>query len=131
MGAEEFVVGRAHPMMDFSLRNMRILQEARDPETAVILLDVELGYGSNPDPAGQLVPFVLKARNMAESNGRHLCFVVSVIGTEGDFQDIAKQEKSLADAGVLIMPSNVQATKLAAFIATGKSPESVIPEEKV
>ncbi len=124
MGAEEFVVGRAHPMMDFTVRNMRILQEAKDPETAVILLDVELGYGSNPDPAGQLVPVILKARDLAENNGRHLVFVASIVGTDGDFQDLAKQEKSLVDADVLIMPSNVQASKLAGLIATGRSIES-------
>ena len=124
MGAEEFVVGRAHPMMDFTVRNMRILQEAKDPETAVILLDVELGYGSNPDPAGELVPVILKARNLAENNGRHLVFVASIVGTDGDFQDLAKQEKSLVDADVLIMPSNVQASKLAGLIATGRSIES-------
>ncbi|HXQ92099.1 MAG TPA: acyl-CoA synthetase FdrA [Nitrososphaerales archaeon] len=121
MGAEEFVAGRAHPMIDFSLRNMRILQEAKDPETAVILLDVELGYGSNPDPAGQLVPVILKARDLAENYSRHLSFVASVVGTDGDFQGLAKQEKGLVDAGVLIMPTNVQATKLAAVIATGRS----------
>ena len=58
-------------MIDFSLRNLRILQEARDPETAVILIDVELGYGSNPDPAGQLVPVIQKAKGLAKEAGRH------------------------------------------------------------
>ena len=126
MGAEEFVEARAHPMMDFSLRNLRILQEARDPEAAVILLDVELGYGSNADPAGQLVPFVQKARRLAEDAGRSLPFVASVVGTEGDFQGLARQEKALSEAGVLVMPSNAQATRLAALIASGKSGDAKI-----
>jgi len=126
MGAEEFVEGRAHPMIDFSLRNMRILQEARDPETAVILIDVELGYGSNADPAGQLVPVIQKARGLAKMAGRHLAVVASVVGTEGDFQGLASQEKALSDAGVLIMPSNAQATRVSALIASGEKIQAAI-----
>ena len=54
MGAEEFVIGRAHPMIDYTLRKLRILKEAQDPEVAVFLLDIVLGYGSNSDPAFEL-----------------------------------------------------------------------------
>jgi FdrA protein len=126
MGAEEFVEGRAHPMIDFTLRNMRILQEARDPETAVILIDVELGIGSNADPAGQLVPVIRKAKGLAEEAGRHLPVVASVVGTENDFQGLASQEKALSDAGVLIMPSNAQATRISALIAVGEKVEAAV-----
>ncbi len=124
MGSEEFVEGRAHPMIDFSLRNMRIAQEAKDPETAVILLDVELGYGSNADPAGQLAPAIQKARGQANAAGRSLPFVASVVGTEGDFQGLASQLKALSAAGALVMPSNAQATRLSALIASGKKIEA-------
>ncbi len=41
-------------MIDNDLRIRRLLQEAGDPEVAVILLDVVLGYGAHPDPAGEL-----------------------------------------------------------------------------
>jgi FdrA protein len=126
MGAEEFVEGRAHPMIDFSLRNMRILQEARDPETAVILIDVELGIGSNADPAGQLVPIIQKAKGLAKEAGRHIPIVASVVGTEGDFQGLARQEKALSDAGVLIMPSNAQATRVSALITSGEKIEAAV-----
>ncbi len=50
LGEDEFTVGRPHPMIDYSLRNRRILQEAADPETAVILLDVVLGCGAESGP---------------------------------------------------------------------------------
>jgi FdrA protein len=126
MGAEEFVQGRAHPMIDFSLRNLRILQEARDPETAVILIDVELGLGSNADPAGQLLPVIRKAKGLAKEAGRHLPFVASVVGTDGDFQGLASQEKALSGAGVLIMPSNAQATRVSALVALGSKVEARI-----
>jgi len=118
LGAEEFVVGRAHPMMDYTVRKLRIIQEARDPETAVILLDVVLGYGSNPDPAGQLIPAIKDAMSIASKAKRHLPFVASIVGTEGDPQAASDQARRLADAGVLLMPSNARASFLAALIAT-------------
>ncbi len=54
LGEEEFTVGRPHPMIDNDLRIRRLLQEAQDPETGVIMLDVVLGYGAHPDPAAEL-----------------------------------------------------------------------------
>ena len=118
LGAEEFVEGRAHPMIDFTLRNQRISQEARDPMVAVILFDVELGYGSNPDPAGHLLPAIESARAAAKRTGRYLPFVASVLGTEGDSQGLEVQQRRLEDAGVLVAASNAQAARLAALIAS-------------
>jgi FdrA protein len=118
LGSEEFTKGRPHPMIDFKLRKMRILREAGDPETAVILLDVVLGLGSNPDPAAELVPSIVEAKALAQKNGRFLPVVASVIGTPGDPQDLAKQQEELEKAGVVVMPSNAQASRMAALIAS-------------
>lgn len=117
MGAEEFVVGRPHPMIDFTLRKRRILQDAIDPQTAVILLDIELGYGSNPDPASELLPVIGEAKAAAKEGGRHISFVASVVGTDSDFQGLDEQERRLRESGVLIGASNAQAARLAAFVA--------------
>ena len=54
LGDDVFTRGRPHPMIDHRLRNERLLQEAADPEVAVILFDVVLGYGAHPDPAAEL-----------------------------------------------------------------------------
>ena len=78
------------------------------------------------DPAGQLVPVIQKAKALAKEAGRHLPVVASVVGTEGDFQGLASQEKALSDAGVLIMPSNAQATRVSALIASGEKIEAAI-----
>jgi hypothetical protein len=51
-----------------------------------------------------------------------------VVGTEGDFQGLASQEKALSDAGVLIMPSNAQAARVSALIAAGEKIEAEISE---
>ena len=118
MGSEEFVVGRPHPMIDYSLRKNRILNEARDPETAVVLLDVVLGYGSNEDPARELRPTIVSAKKLAGAGGRYVSVVASIIGTREDSQDIQKQAKGLASAGVVLMPSNAQAARFAALVAS-------------
>jgi succinyl-CoA synthetase alpha subunit len=118
MGTEEFVRRVPHPMIDFRFRRERILREAKDPEVAVILLDVVLGLGANPDPAGELVSAIKEAKELAARENRYLPFVASVCGTEGDPQKLSSQEAKLRGAGVVVMPSNAQAVRMAAFIAT-------------
>lgn len=121
LGDDQFTVGRPHPMIDFRLRNERILQEAGDPQTAVVLLDVVLGHGSHPDPAGELVPAITAAQDLAAAAGRELVFVGSVCGTENDPQRLSSQEARLAAAGVHLTPSNAQAARLAAAIVEGRA----------
>ncbi len=110
-------------MIDFTLRKMRILQEVKDPETAVILIDVVLGVGSNPDPAGELVHVIREAKRISKANGRHLPVVASLVGTEGDFQGLAKQRKALEDEGVLVCRSSAEAAELAGRIASARRTE--------
>ncbi|MFA6003726.1 MAG: acyl-CoA synthetase FdrA [Elusimicrobiota bacterium] len=117
LGEDAFTVGRPHPMIDFSLRNRRIQEEANDPEVAAILLDVVLGYGSHPDPAGELAPTIAAAKAGAEKEGRRIIFLCSVTGTEKDPQIRSAVEKRLKEAGAMVLPSNAAAAKVAAGIA--------------
>ena len=57
LGDDVYTRGRPHPMIDPSLRNDRLPAVFDDPETAVLLLDVVLGFGSDPDPAGALAVY--------------------------------------------------------------------------
>jgi len=116
LGEEEFTVGRPHPMIDNDLRIRRLLQEARDPETAVILLDVVIGYGAHPDPAGELAQAVRQARAIAEQAGGSLPVIASVTGAEGDPQRLSAQVQKLEAAGVVVCPSNAAAARLAAQV---------------
>jgi FdrA protein len=109
LGEDEFTVGRPHPMIDYSLRNRRILEEAADPETALILLDVVLGYGANPDPVADLAPVLRKA-------ARKVGIVCSVTGTDQDPQNRSRVVAALLRSGALVMPSNATACKLAGQI---------------
>jgi succinyl-CoA synthetase alpha subunit len=116
LGEEEFTVGRPHPMIDNDLRIRRLLQEANDPETAVIMLDVVLGYGAHPDPASELAPAVYKARQIRANAGGELQVVASVTGTEGDPQGLSRQVDLLEQAGVIVCESNAAAARLVAEI---------------
>jgi FdrA protein len=118
LGDDLFTQGRPHPMIDFRLRNERIIQEAKDPGTAVILLDIVLGYGSNMDPAGELVPALQQAQKVAARAKRKIIFVGSVCGTDSDPQNLSRQEELLRAAGVILAESNAQAARLAAAIVS-------------
>lgn len=120
LGEEEFTRGRPHPMIDPRVRQERLLAEAADAETAVILLDVVIGYGSHDDPAGVLVPTITQARAAAAAAGRHVAVVAHVCGTELDPQDLQRQEATLRSAGVLVAPTNAQAARLAGLIVAGR-----------
>jgi FdrA protein len=119
LGEEEFTVGRPHPMIDNDLRVRRLLQEARDPEVSVILLDVVLGYGAHPDPAAELGEAVKEAQKLAHGEDRELLVVVSVTGTEEDPQRLSKTISTLEHAGVIVCSSNSAAARLTALLVSG------------
>jgi succinyl-CoA synthetase alpha subunit len=114
MGEDEFTSGRPHPMIDFSLRKKRIESEAADPNVAVILLDVVLGYGSHMDPASELVPSIQKAKEISPK----LIIICSVTGTIGDPQKRELVIEKLKNAGVEVLPSNAAAAQLAGRIVS-------------
>jgi FdrA protein len=107
-GDDALTVGRAHPMIDPTLRLEAIAALAASHEPAVLLLDVVLGYGADPDPAGALVPALTAARAK-----RALPVVVALVGTEGDPQGWSRQADALAAAGAAVFASNSAATRYA------------------
>lgn len=112
LGEDEFTVGRLHPMMDFDLRNKRILQEAKDKETAIILFDLVLGYGANIDPISEILPIIKKAQAIAPD----ISFICSVTGTEQDPQDKNRVIEVLEKNNILVMHSNAAAAEIVALI---------------
>jgi FdrA protein len=118
LGDDVFTAGKPHPMIDPEARAERIAAEGKDSGTAVILMDVVLGYGSHPDPAGACVPAIREARSAAAKRGGYLPVVASVTGTPGDPQGFEAQKAKLEAEGVIVMPSNYRAALLAVEIAT-------------
>ncbi len=97
LGEDEFTQGRLHPMMDNDLRLRRLRQEAADPDVSMIMLDVVLGEGAHPDPASELAPAIEQAKSE-----RDIEFVVIVLGTDEDPQDLEKQVSMLDQVGATV-----------------------------
>jgi FdrA protein len=110
-GDDGLTRGRAHPMIDPTLRTERIAKEAADPTCGVLLLDLVLGHGAHPAPAGELAEAVRAARDLAHADRRALPVVVSLTGTEADPQGRARCAELLADAGASVFLSNAAATR--------------------
>jgi succinyl-CoA synthetase alpha subunit len=116
MGDEYFMVGRPHPMIDGSQRARRILQEARDPNVAIILLDFILGFNASKDPVGEIIDSIHEARHLSAKDGRVIEFVASICGTAEDAQDLAMQTVILEEAKVKVFASNATAVQYSAQI---------------
>lgn len=112
LGDDDFTVGRPHPMIDPIGRVERLPQEALDEEVAVILMDFVIGYGSNMDPAGEMIPYIVEAKKNMASKNKYLSVIGYICGTDKDPQSYKEQKEKLEAAGVILMPSNAQAVRL-------------------
>jgi FdrA protein len=112
LGEEEYTKGRPHPMIDAEARLDMLREHGADPTVAVILLDVVLGYGSHPDPAGVLAPVC--ATIMANGGPQVVAYV---LGTDADPQGWAAQRATLAGAGCIVTETSARAALTAAAIA--------------
>ena len=128
LGDESFTAGRAHPMIDPTLRKLRITQEAKDSAVALILLDVVLGYGSSDDPGGALTGAIGGALGGARK-GRGLAVMAHVCGTETDPQSLKAQSEKLSDAGALLFPSNALLSAEAALVVGGEPASSRLKQK--
>jgi FdrA protein len=113
MGADQFTQGRPHPMIDPLLLLRYVTQAAQDRETAVILLDIVLGFCAHPNPAGVYAPVIARCRKEANAAGWTLPFIVSLCGTEQDPQRRSAQRAQLDAAGALVFESNAVAAHAA------------------
>ena len=109
LGADEYTLGRPHPMIEPAVRSDALTVVFADPAVAVILLDVVIGYGAHEDPAGEIA----RAIDGAEKGA---AVVASVCGTDADPQAYTDQVKILRRAGVVVAPSNAHAAELALAI---------------
>jgi FdrA protein len=103
-GDDALTAGRAHPMIDPTLRLEHLGRVAADPRTAVVLMDVVLGHGAEADPAALLAPAIAAVPQPV---------VVAVVGTDADPQGLDRQVQALAEAGAEVHLSNAAATRRA------------------
>jgi len=110
-GDDALTRGRAHPMIDPTLRDEQLRRVLADPGTGVVLLDVVLGHGAHPDPAAGLLPILASARRPV---------VISLIGARQDPQDLDGTAGRLRDAGASVFLSNAAATRHALALLGGQ-----------
>ena len=111
-GDDEYTQGRAHPMIDQTVRIDRLIEAAADESVGVILMDVVLGYGANADPAPELAPEIMRAVDAG------VAVVISLCGTRGDPQGRDAQARVLNEAGASVWLSNAAASREAARLTT-------------
>jgi FdrA protein len=111
LGEEEYTKGRPHPMIDPAARREIMREQAFGTDIAAVLLDVVLGYGSHPDPAGEI------AGACADIVAAGTAVVCYVLGAHDDQQGLGRQRATLAEAGAIVTDSAAQAARTAAAIA--------------
>jgi FdrA protein len=118
LGSDEFTRGRPHPMIDPTIRLQYLASAADDPQTAVILLDIVLGFCAQQNPASVYSPAIVKAREKAKVAGRSLPVIISLCGSEGDPQRLSMQRAALEAAGAMVFESNEMAARAAALLVS-------------
>lgn len=124
LGEEEYTQGRPHPMIDPEARIEMLRAAGADPDVAVIVLDVVLGHGSHPDPAGQLAPVCADIIAGAGAGGPGPRIVVYVLGTDRDPQGFDAQRRVFTEAGCVVTDTAARAA-LAAAAIVARDPELV------
>jgi hypothetical protein len=97
-------------MIDPEARTEQIALQLEEPSLAVLLVDVVLGYGSHPDPAGVLVDALEPVRRSRPD----VAVIAHVLGTPSDAPSLGAQESALRGAGVVTAASNALAARAAA-----------------
>jgi FdrA protein len=105
-GDDEYTVGRPHPMIDPSVRDTALVAALADPTTAVVLVDVVLGFGAAPDPVDGLVAAVAGA---PVPDGGPVPVLAHVCGTDDDPLPRHVIVRRLAEAGIAVADANADA----------------------
>jgi len=104
LGDDQYTQGRPHPMIDPEIRREPLAAALAETDVGVILLDIVIGYGAHPDPAGQLTNILNSMRGKNDPT-----IIASVTGTEQDPQLLSNQIQTLQSAGISVAASNADA----------------------
>ena len=98
LGDDFYTRGRAHPMIDPTLRN-EMFQSVISKDNKLILLDFVLGYGSNREPHK-------KIKELLATRSNNSVVLATICGTYKDPQNYEKIRTDLENLGVLVFDSN-------------------------
>lgn len=113
-GAEEYTEGRAHPIIDPTLRDERVVKELERGLAKAIVVDAFTGAGAPKDSLSQLA----KRLSGVVEYLRETLTVVHVVGSERDPQ--SGQVRELERLPIVLASSNAIAAITAAAVGTGR-----------
>jgi FdrA protein len=116
LGDDVYTQGKPHPMIDPTKRKEMLEAVGKDPKTAIILVDIVLGYGSHANMAQELAPTIKEVKANAKAEGREVFVIGTIVGTDEDPQAIHEQETIMKEAGTILCDSNAQAVRMALAI---------------
>lgn len=111
LGDDKYTVGRAHPMIDPSVRLLEIEKYAKSGNYGVMMLDFELGYGSNESPVEETAELLKKVK---EENP-NLIIISYICGTKEDYQGYERNKAMLEEISI-IADSNEEMCKIAKYL---------------
>lgn len=117
LGDDFYTVGRPHPMIDPSIREQEISQLGTQKSVGVLLLDLVIGYGANPNPAESIIAGY-KAACAQRSADNPLIAIATVTGSQQDPQCRSEQIEALTTANILVMDNLPEAVLLAKKLIT-------------
>ncbi len=112
LGADEYTLGKPHPMLEPAVRTPFLLDELNDPANAVIMLDIVLGYGAHHDPAHEVTQAMQSLQGVTDKP----VVIGTVCGTRDDPQNYLQQCEALTQSGVILCSCNSEMAKLGAAI---------------
>ncbi|MDO4604869.1 MAG: acyl-CoA synthetase FdrA [Helcococcus sp.] len=113
LGDDKYTVGRAHPMIDPSVRLLEIEKYAKSDKYGVMMLDFELGYGSNESPVKETAELLKKLKEEKQD----LIVISYICGTKEDYQGY-QDNKSMLEEISIIADSNEEMCKIAEYLLT-------------
>ena len=123
LGDDLYTKGKPHPMMDSQVRKDKLVELAREiHEPLAVLMDVVLGYGSDEDPAGGLAEGIRAVKKEKEQAGEEAVFVINMLGTVRDPQNLEEQIRKLQDAGAYVYEGNEKAVEAVLSLTGHKLP---------
>lgn len=91
------------------------------------MMDVVLGEGAHPDPAGEIAPAIAEAKRKAQQDDRTLDVTVVVVGTDEDPQQVELQKERLISAGAVVFEDTTDAVAHVTRMLAPLSESDVVP----
>jgi FdrA protein len=113
-GSDEFTSSRPHPIIEPSIRIGRMLEDAKDPTVAAMIIDIITGYSAAKNTISLHSKAIKQAIEIARNDNRTLPILVYLCGTSRDFTGL--ELDILKNSGAKVFTSNALMSTIAGLI---------------